>query len=59
MKKEKFTYEKSGVNIKAADNFVKFISAISTKDKGKKSFKILVVLVQYLIFLKILKDQKL
>ena len=59
MKKKKFTYEKSGVNINAADNFVKFISSISTKDKGKKSFKILVVLVQYLIFLKILKDQKL
>ena len=36
MKKEKFTYEKSGVNIKAADNFVKFITSISTKDKGKK-----------------------
>ena len=38
MKKEKFTYEKSGVNIKAADNFVKFISAISSNNKGKKKF---------------------
>jgi phosphoribosylformylglycinamidine cyclo-ligase len=38
MKKEKFTYEKSGVNINAADNFVKFISAISSKNKGKKKF---------------------
>jgi phosphoribosylformylglycinamidine cyclo-ligase len=38
MKKEKFTYEKSGVNINAADNFVKFISSISTKNKGKKKF---------------------
>ena len=36
MKKEKFTYEKSGVNINAADNFVKFISGISSKNKGKK-----------------------
>ena len=38
MKKHKFTYEKSGVNINAADNFVKFISSISTKNKGKKKF---------------------
>ena len=36
MKKEKFTYEKSGVNISAADNFVKFISSISSNNKGKK-----------------------
>ena len=36
MKKEKFTYEKSGVNINAADNFVKFISSISSKNKGRK-----------------------
>ncbi|MDB9704691.1 phosphoribosylformylglycinamidine cyclo-ligase [bacterium] len=39
MKKEKFTYEKSGVNINAADSFVKFISSISTKNKGKKKFQ--------------------
>ena len=38
MKKQKFTYQKSGVNINAADNFVKFISSISTKNKGKKKF---------------------
>ena len=38
MKKHKFTYEKSGVNIKAADNFVKFISNISSKNKGNKKF---------------------
>ena len=38
MKKQKFTYEKSGVNINAADSFVKFISNISTKNKGKKKF---------------------
>ena len=39
MKKHKFTYEKSGVNINAADRFVKFISNISTKNKGNKKFK--------------------
>ena len=38
MKKEKFTYQKSGVNINAADNFVKFISNISSNNKGKKKF---------------------
>ena len=38
MKNEKFTYEKSGVNINAADNFVKFISSISPNNKGKKKF---------------------
>ena len=38
MKKEKLTYEKSGVNIKAADNFIKFISGISSNNKGKKKF---------------------
>ena len=38
MKKEKFTYQKSGVNISAADNFVKFISSISSNNKGKKKF---------------------
>ena len=36
MKKKKFTYEKSGVNISVADNFVKFISSISSNNKGKK-----------------------
>ena len=38
MKKEKFTYEKSGVNINAADSFVKFISHISSNNKSKKKF---------------------
>jgi len=38
MKKQKFTYEKSGVNIDAADNFIKFISNITSKNKGKKKF---------------------
>ncbi len=39
MKKHKFTYEKSGVNIDAADNFVKFISKTSQKNKSNKKFK--------------------
>ena len=38
MKKKKFTYEKSGVNINAADKFVKFISSIPSNNKGKKKF---------------------
>ena len=38
MNNKKFTYKKSGVNIKAADNFVNFISAVSSKKKGKKKF---------------------
>ena len=38
MNKKKFTYKKSGVYIKAADNFVNFISTISSKKKGKKKF---------------------
>jgi len=39
MKKYKFTYEKSGVNINAADNFVKFISNTLPKNKSNKNFK--------------------
>ena len=38
MNKKKFTYKKSGVNIKAADKFVDFISTVSTKKRGKKKF---------------------
>ena len=38
MNKKKFTYKKSGVNINAADNFVNFISYVSSKKKGKKKF---------------------
>ena len=40
------TYKKSGVNIAAADNFVKFISQLNTNKKGKKSYLTLVVLDQ-------------
>ena len=36
MSKNILTYKKSGVDIKAADKFVKFISNISTRKKGKK-----------------------
>ena len=38
MKKNTFTYKKSGVNINAADKFVNFISSVSSKKKGKKKF---------------------
>ena len=38
MNKKKFTYKKSGVNINAADNFINFISNLSSKKKGKKKF---------------------
>ena len=38
MKKNLFTYKKSGVNIAAADKFVNFIANISTKKKGDKKF---------------------
>ena len=31
MKKYKFTYENSGVNINAADNFVKYIANLNKK----------------------------
>ena len=38
MNKKKFTYKKSGVNIKAADKFVKFISSQTKKTKKKAKF---------------------
>ena len=38
MNKKKYTYKKSGVNIKIADNFVNFISKVSPKKRGKKKF---------------------
>ena len=34
MKKYKFTYENSGVNINAADNFVKYIANLNKKKKS-------------------------
>ena len=39
MNKSLFTYKKSGVDIKAADKFVNFISNISSKKKGKKKVR--------------------
>ncbi len=39
MNKNLYTYKKSGVDINAADKFVKFISNISTNKKGKKKLK--------------------
>ena len=38
MNKSSFTYKKSGVDINAADKFVKFISNISAKKRGRKKF---------------------
>ena len=53
MKKKLFTYKKSGVNIDAADKFVKFIASISSKKKAIKSSVISEDLVQYQIYPKI------
>ena len=38
MNKSSFTYKKSGVDISAADKFIKFISNISSKKKGGKKY---------------------
>lgn len=38
MNKKNLTYKKVGVDINAADNFVNFISNVSSKKKGKKKF---------------------
>ena len=38
MNKSVFTYKKSGVDINAAEKFVKFIASISSRKKGKKKF---------------------
>ena len=38
MKKNLFTYKKSGVNIAAADRFVNFIAKTSSKKMGNKKF---------------------
>ena len=39
MKNNNLTYEKSGVNIKAADKFVNYISSISKKRVNSKNFQ--------------------
>ena len=38
MNKKKFTYKTRGVNIKAAEKFIDFISSVSSKKRGKKKF---------------------
>ena len=38
MNNKLITYKKSGVNINAADQFVNFISSVSSKKRGKKKF---------------------
>jgi phosphoribosylformylglycinamidine cyclo-ligase len=38
MNKSHLTYKKSGVDIKAADKFIKFIANISSKKRGNKKF---------------------
>ena len=38
MKNNLFNYKKSGVDIRSADKFVKFISNITAKKKGQKKF---------------------
>ena len=45
MKKINLTYEKSGVNIKAADKFINYISSSLKKQKIVLILRILVVLV--------------
>ncbi len=39
MKGNNLTYQKSGVNIKAADNFIKFLSSLSKKRQKSKNFQ--------------------
>ena len=39
MRSKNFTYEKSGVSIKKADNFIKFISSTTKKSKKSGNFK--------------------
>jgi len=39
MKNNNLTYQKSGVNIKAADNFVNFISSIAKRRENSKNFQ--------------------
>ena len=59
MNNNKFTYQKSGVNITTADKFVEFISKNTKQKKINQNIKILVILAQLLTFQKIIKIQKL
>ena len=40
MKKYKFTYQKSGVNINASNQFIKYISKLTKKGNSKNKFKV-------------------
>ena len=53
MKKYKFTYENSGVNINAADNFVKYIAKLNKKKNLALITTILETLLQLLVFQKV------
>ena len=53
MNKKLFTYKKSGVNIRAADKFINFISKISSKKEAIKSLIILVDLALFLAYQKV------
>ena len=56
MKKYKFTYEKSGVNINAADSFVKYIANLNKKKNQITKITILEVLPQLQVFQEVLKN---
>ena len=47
MRKSNLTYRKSGVNIKAADKFINYISSLAKKHNNNKELKILEVLDQF------------
>ena len=49
MKKYKFTYEKSGVNINAADNFVKYIANLNKK----KNLLLITIILEALLLLRV------
>ena len=53
MKKYKFTYENSGVNINAAENFVKYIA---NSNKKKKQALLITILEASLLLQIFLKD---
>ena len=53
MKKYKFTYQNSGVNINAADNFVKYIANLNKKKIQAIITTILGALLRLQVFLKV------
>ena len=52
MKKYKFTYQNSGVNINAADNFVKYIANLNKKKNQAIITIILVASLRLQVYLK-------